>query len=134
MEYFKLRYLIILLIFSGINVLLNDHWTSDKGWMKVVMVISGLISTGFWLILSTISNFKKSHLKNEVFYYIGIGVWHIILTIGYFKFQVLENKDSDVLTWTPYLLIIILCLLPFNQIWSNNKENGSRQLNELKKE
>ena len=120
-KYYNLEYLVIFLLLTGITVYLNNTWTSDKGYLLFIIITFGTISLLFWFILSTISYCKKSHLKNELFYYIGISLWNIIMTIEYFKIEFIDKHDSLIFL-TAYFLIILLTLLPIKQIWTNAKQ------------
>lgn len=121
MKFYNLNSLVALLLLTGINIYLNNSWTTDKGFLSLMILIFGTTSVMFWFILSTISSYKETHLKNELFYYIGIGIWQIIITIEYFKLKIFD--ENNVIFWIPYFLIITLTLLPIKQIWSNQKES-----------
>ncbi len=90
MKYFSVKYLLVFVTLNGINILLNSIWTSDKGWLSLMTLAFGIFSVLFWFMISLISFLKKTHLKNEVYYYIGLGLWELMLTIDYFKLQFIE--------------------------------------------
>ncbi len=117
MKYFRVKYLLVFLTLNGINLLLNSIWTSDKGWMPLMTLVVGVFSVLFWFIISLISFLKKTHLKNGIYYYIGLGIWGIILTIEYFKLQFIDRSISNTLELTPFAIIILICLLPIKPIW-----------------
>ena len=120
MEYYNLKYLVILLCLTVVNIYLINTWTSDKGYLLFIIILFGIISIIFWIVLSTISYLKKGNLKHELFYYLGIGVWHILMTVEYFKLNIIE-KNNDIIHWIPHVLIILFSLLPIKQIWINRK-------------
>lgn len=132
MEYYNPKYLIIFLMLTGVNVYLNNAWTLDKGYLLLIAVIWGTISFLFWLILSTISYLKNAQLKNELFYYIGIGAWNILMTIEYFKLEVIK-KSYEIIHWIPYFLVVLFCLLPIKFLWYSKKDIDFLELNEIKK-
>ena len=120
MKYFRVKYLLVFLTLNGINLLLNSIWTSDKGWMPLMILVVGVFSVLIWFILSLISFLKKAHLKNGVYYYIGLGIWGIILTVEYFKLQLIDSNISDILELTPLVIIVLFCLLPIKRIWEKD--------------
>ncbi len=128
MKYFNLWYLLTFLLLTGINIILNNHWTSDTGWMPLLALIAGLISILYWLVLSLISLKRKAELKHGLYYYVGLGLWSILMTIEYFKLKVIHGDIKSVFfNWAPYVIIVLLCLLPVKQIWIKEKENTNRQ-------
>lgn len=127
MKYFNIKYLIVFMLLNGISLSLNNIWTSDKGWLPIIVLVFGLFSILFWFILSLISFLKKANLKNEVYYYIGLGIWGIVMTVEYFKLRLIDSSISDIIFLTPFVIIIIICLVPIKQIWE--KENKIRTAN-----
>lgn len=129
MKYFNIKYLIVFMLLNGISLSLNNIWTSDKGWLPIIVLVFGLFSILFWFILSLISFLKKANLKNEVYYYIGLGIWGIVMTVEYFKLRLIDSSISDTIFLTPFVIIIIICLVPIKQIWE--KENKIRTANNV---
>lgn len=119
-NYYNLKYLIVFLLLTGVNIHLINTWTPDKGWILFIIFIQVTVSILFWILLSTISRLKKTHLKKELLYYVGIGILNIIMTIEYFKFEIIE-ANNDLIYLTPHFLIILLSLLPIKQIWISKR-------------
>ena len=118
MNFFKFKYLLLLLVFVVINVYLSEHWTVDKGWIFLMIAHYGIASIAIWLSVSFISYFKKAQLKNQFLFYLGIGIWQTLLTISYFNVQAKEDNTGDILFWASHLAIIIFCILPIKKLWT----------------
>ena len=118
MKYFRLKTLLTFLLLNCVTFILNYLWTSDHAWISFIMVFYLGFSVLFWLIISLISLIKRARLKKELFYFIGLGLWNIIMTIEYFKHIVFENSLSDFVFFSPYAIIVLICLLPIPQIWN----------------
>lgn len=117
MKYFNICYLLILLSSDIVKAHLFKIWSGDRGWYLFVLSIYISISVVFWIIVSSLSFVKKAKLKNGFIYFIIIAGVGIILSIDYYKLQFLERIPHNyLLHWLPYVLTILICLLPFANI------------------
>ncbi|PWJ29984.1 hypothetical protein BC781_1301 [Sediminitomix flava] len=121
MKYFNLRTLIVFLALNTVTLTLNNIWTSDKGWLPFIASLFIGCSILFWLIQSIISLIRNAKLKNEYFYYFGLGLWNILITIDYFKLRIFESTISDFVSLLPYVVMILFWLLPIKVFWSIEK-------------
>lgn len=112
MKYFNFKSLIILLLLHGVSVYLDEIWTSDKGWIALKILFAVFFLIIFWVIISFISYLKKSHLKMEYCYYIGLGILSIIVTI--FHYKVARINDLGL---AHFGILLLICILPIKQIW-----------------
>jgi hypothetical protein len=118
MKYFDFTTLGIFILINSFELYLNYAWTADKGWISIIALVHLVFLVSFWFIFSVISWKRKSNLKREKFYFVGLGLWNMVMTILYFKSNIFTIGSAEYLILLPYLILIVVWLLPIKNIWN----------------